>query len=126
PIVYVAAITVISRGEVHGGKRLPLLFAGLLYALVMAALAYFGVMRGGGTLGIAIMVVFGLTIFMPLIRAVRTEAAGDIRTSVKNAVLALIFMNAVWVAATGFWPLTVLVLLLFPLSVWLGRKSAVT
>lgn len=126
PIVYVAAITVISRGEVHGGKRLPLLFAGLLYALVMAALAYFGVMRGGGTLGIAIMVVFGLTIFMPLIRAVRTEAAGDIRKSVKNAVLALIFMNAVWVAATGFWPLTVLVLLLFPLSVWLGRKFAVT
>lgn len=126
PIVYVAAITVISRGEVHGGKRLPLLFAGLLYALVIVALAYFGIMRGGGMLGIVIMAVFALMIFVPLVGAIRTEAPGDIRKSVKNAVLALIFMNAVWVAASGFWPLAVLVLLLFPLSVWLAKQFAVT
>lgn len=126
PIVYVAAITVISRGEVHGGKRLPLLFAGLLYALVIAALVYFGVMRSGSVLGIAITAVFAMTIFMPLVRAIRTEAPGDIRKSVKSAVLALIFMNAVWVAATGSWQMTIFVLLLFPLSVWLAKQFAVT
>ncbi len=126
PIIYVAAITVISRGEVHGGKRLPLLFAGLLYALVIGALAYFGVMRSGGALGVAIMAVFAVTIYTPLVRAIRTEAPVDIRKSVKSAVLALIFMNAVWVAATGSWQMTVFVLLLFPLSVWLAKQFAVT
>lgn len=126
PIIYVAAITVISRGEVHGGKRLPLLFAGLLYAIVIASVAYFGVMQGAGGLGLAILAVFGVTIYAPLVRAIRTEAPGDIRKSVKSAVLALIFMNAVWVAATGYWPLTLFVLALFPLSIWLAKRFAVT
>lgn len=126
PIIYVAAITVISRGEVHGGKRLPLLFAAFLYVLVIALITYFGIMKGAGWLGVLILAIFVVTIFTPLLKAIRTEAAGDIRRSVKSAVLALIFMNAIWVAATGFWQLTLFVLLLFPLSIWLAKRFAVT
>lgn len=126
PVIYVAAITVISRGEVHGGKKLPLLFAALLYLVVIISIVIFGVMKGGGWLGVVILLLFAVTIFKPLLRAIRTEDAADIRGSVKSAVLALIFMNAIWVAATGFWQLVLFVLLLFPFSIWLARRFAVT
>lgn len=126
PIIYVAAITVISRGEVHGGKRLPLIFAAFLYVTVITLIIFFGIIKGAGWLGGVILLVFASVIFTPLVRAIRTEAAGDIRKSVKSAVLALIFMNAIWVAATGHWPLTLMVLLLFPLSIWLAKQFAVT
>src|SRR5690606_16185972 len=36
PILYIAAITMISRGEVHGGRKATLWLAVVLYALAMA------------------------------------------------------------------------------------------
>ncbi len=126
PVIYVAAITIISRGEVHGGRKIPLLFSALLYAIVIALIAYFGVLKGGGWLGLSILVVFAVMIYSPLIKAIKTEAAPDIRQSVKYAVLALIFMNAIWVAATGLLGLTVVVLSLFPISIWLSKMFSVT
>ena len=126
PIIYVAAITIISRGEVHGGKKLPLLFSALLYAIVIGLIAYFGVLKSEGWLGIAILAVFAAVIYTPLIKAIKTEAAPDIRKSVRYAVLALIFMNAIWVAAAGLSGLTVVVLSLFPISIWLSKMFSVT
>lgn len=127
PLIYVAAITIISRGEVHGGKRLPLLFAALLYAIVIGLVAYFGVLKSEGVgLGMAILLVFATVIYIPLIKALKTEAASAIGKSVKYAVLALIFMNAIWVATTGLLGLTVVVLSLFPLSIWLAKMFSVT
>ncbi len=126
PIIYVAAITVISRGEVHGGKTIPLVFAAVLYAIVIGLITYFGVLKSGGWLGIAILVVFAAVIYTPLVKAIQTGAPADIRKSVKFAVLALIFMNAIWVAATGLWVPTVVVLSLFPISIWLAKMFSVT
>ncbi|WP_257669709.1 UbiA-like protein EboC [Parapedobacter tibetensis] len=126
PIIYIAAITTISRGEVHGGKKIPLLFSALLYAIVIGFVTYFGVLKGGGWLGMAILIVFAAMIYTPLLKAIKTQAAGDIRKSVKYGVLALIFMNAVWVAAAGLTGLTVVVLSLFPISIWLSKMFSVT
>src|SRR5690606_29218606 len=41
PVIYIAAITMISRGEVHGGKRTTLYLAAVLYAVSMAGVLYF-------------------------------------------------------------------------------------
>ena len=38
PIAYIAAITLISQGEVHGSRKNPLYTAGVLYLLAMAAI----------------------------------------------------------------------------------------
>jgi len=126
PVIYVAAITVISRGEVHGGTRTPLLFAAFLYAMVIGLILYFGVLKSETWLGLAILALFATVIYVPLVKAVRTGAAADIRKSVKYGVLALIFMNAIWVAVAGMWGLTVLVLSLFPISIWLSKMFSVT
>jgi 4-hydroxybenzoate polyprenyltransferase len=37
PLIYIAAITLVSRGEVHGGKTTTLYFAGILFLLVHAS-----------------------------------------------------------------------------------------
>lgn len=126
PVVYIAAVTTISRDEVHGGNRFPLVLSALLYAAVIAAIVYFGIWRSGVTLGFALVAVFALFIYKPLFRAIRTLAPSDVRTSVKHGVLGLVFMNAVWASAAGLWVLPVIVLLLFPLSIWLAKAFAVT
>jgi len=126
PVIYIAAITVVSRGEVHGGRRGPLVFAALLYAVVVGLIAYFGVSRSGGWFGWIILLVFAISIFRPLVEAIRTKEPNAVRKSVKYGVLSLIFMNAIWVAAAGMIGLTVLVLSLFPISIWLSRMFSVT
>ena len=126
PVIYIAAITVVSRGEVHGGQRTPLLFAALLYATVIGLIIYFGLWKGAAWFGWLILLVFAFTIYAPLVKAIRTKAPLDIRKSVKYGVLALIFMNAIWVAAAGMWGLTVVVLSLFPISIWLSKMFSVT
>ncbi|WP_257658066.1 UbiA-like protein EboC [Parapedobacter lycopersici] len=126
PVIYIAAITVVSRGEVHGGQRAPLLFAALLYAAVIGLIIYFGLWKGAAWFGWLILLIFAFTIYAPLVKAIRTKAPLDIRKSVKYGVLALIFMNAIWVAAAGMWGLTVVVLSLFPISIWLSKMFSVT
>lgn len=126
PVIYIAAITVISRGEVHGGSRIPLLFAAFLYVVVIGLILYFGILKSGVWLGLVILALFAAVIYVPLIKAISTRAAADIRKSVKYGVLALIFMNAIWVAAAGMWGLTAVVLSLFPISIWLSKMFSVT
>ena len=46
PVLYIAAITAISRGEVHGGKKKALYLAVLLYLLVIGYILYVAGSRG--------------------------------------------------------------------------------
>src|SRR5690606_37363710 len=126
PVVYIAAVTTISRDEVRGGNRFPLLLSAALYALVIAVVTYFGVLRNGVSLVFVMVAVFALFIYKPLVRAIQTLAVPDIRTAVKHGVLGLVFMNAIWASATGIWVLPLIVLLLFPLSIWLAKLFSVT
>lgn len=126
PVLYIAAVTTISRGEVHGGQRTPLLLSAIGYAVVIGLIAYVGMSRGGGGFSIAMLVAFGLFVYPPLVKAIRSLAAPDIGKSVKYGVLGLIFMNAAWTATTDEWGLTVVVLSLFPLSIWLSKLFSVT
>lgn len=127
PLVYVAAITMISRGEVHGKNKKALYAGGAMYGsifLAILALSFFG--REPNWQVIPFLVLFGGMIFPPLIKAIRTQEPKFIGKSVKAAVISLIILNASLAAASLDWTIGVTVLLLLPISLWLAKKFAVT
>ena len=126
PIVYIAAVTRISRGEVHGGRLTTLRAAGLLYALVIACVAALAQQKGQLGTALPFLLLFGYYIFPPLWRAVREPIGPNIGAAVRAGVLSLIVMNAAWVAAFANFPLAILVFCLLPLSRLLARVFAVT
>jgi hypothetical protein len=71
PIAYIAAITMISRGEVHGGSVTTLRIAGLLYALVIGCVAALAQQQQQLGTALPFLILFGYYIFPPLWRAVR-------------------------------------------------------
>lgn len=126
PVIFIAAITMISRGEVHGGKSRTLVFAGVLYAVVIIAISAHALWNGQGIWANIFLVLFGLMIFPPLARAGAQPSGPNIGKAVKAGVLSLILMNAAWVAAFGL-PLVALgMLLLLPFSLVLAKAFAVT
>jgi len=52
--------------------------------------------------------------------------AQDVRKAVKFGVLALILMNASWIAISGFWALALAICAILPISIFLAKKFAVT
>lgn len=126
PVMYIASITMISRGEVHGGSRMTLYMASLLYGLVIGAILYFSFLKGMLLVALIFLLPFAWMIFKPLATAIREPAGKNIGKAVKAGVLALILMNAAWAAAFGAIYAAFIILLLLPLSLKLGRLFAVT
>ncbi len=126
PIIYIAAITMISRGEVHGGSAGTLRLAGLLYALVIGCVAALAQRQQQLGTALPFLLLFGYYIFPPLWRAVREPVGQNIGLAVRAGVLSLIVMNAAWVAAFASFPLAMLVFCLLPLSRLLAKLFAVT
>lgn len=126
PIVYIAAITMISRGEVHGGNPLVLRVAGLFYALVIGCVAALAQRQQQLGTALPFLFLFGYYIFPPLWRAVQEPVGRNIGAAVKAGVISLIVMNAAWVAAFSSFPLAFLVFCLLPLSRLLAKVFAVT
>ncbi len=126
PVAYIAAITMISRGEVHGGSSGVLRVAGLLYALVIGCVGALAQVRGQLGTALPFLLLFGYYIFPPLWRAVREPVGRNIGLAVRAGVISLIVMNAAWVAAFANFPLAMLVFCLLPLSRLLAKVFAVT
>lgn len=125
PLVYIAAVTTISRGEVGGSAKAPLFLSAFMYLLVINAIAFFAAQKDQ-VVALFFLVPFALFIFRPLVRAIARPVGPLIGKAVKAGVLSLILMNAAWVAASGAWPVAIGVALLLPLSLWLARRFAVT
>lgn len=127
PLVYVAAITLISRGEVHGKNRRALFLGGGMYASIFLTIFLLAYAKSPGYLQIIpFLAGLGYMLFPPLLRAIRTQEPKYIGKSVKAAVLSLILVNASLATAFSGWPIGVLILLLLPLSLGLAKKFAVT
>jgi 4-hydroxybenzoate polyprenyltransferase len=128
PIVYIAAITMISRGEVHGGSKKPLYAAAGLYALVIASVTYFAVVNESTRLSItlAFLAMFGAMILRPLFKAIKNPIGPNIGKAVKSGVIALIVLNAAWASAFGAWPIAIAIIILLPISLALSAAFAVT
>lgn len=126
PIVFIAAITMISRGEVHGGNKNALYFAALLYCVVITAIIFISIYTEKFWWVIIFLLLFAWMIFSALIKAIRVPALQYIGKAVKAGVIALILMNAAWAAAFGAIALAIIIVLLLPLSLWLAKLFAVT
>lgn len=127
PLVYVAAITIISRGEVHGKNRNALFLGGAMYASIFLALFLLAYQKSPGYLQILPFLAFlGYRLFPPLLQAIRTQEPKYIGKSVKAAVLSLILVNATLGTAFSGWPIGLVILLLLPISLSLAKKFAVT
>lgn len=127
PLVYVAAITLISRGEVHGKNRKALYTGGLMYGFIIVSIFVLSYLNGTNFLQtIPFLIGLAIMIFPPLVKAIQTQEPKLIGKSVKAAVISLIILNASFAAAFAGWKIGIFVLLLLPISLWLARKFAVT
>ncbi|MEM7379755.1 MAG: UbiA-like protein EboC, partial [Bacteroidota bacterium] len=101
PLIYIFAITLISRGEVHGNNRNHLIWAGILYAIVV-----FGVLISvpnqltDSWEVLPFLGLFAFTIYRPLFRAYKNNSAELIKKAVISGVLGLVILDASW--AAGF------------------------
>jgi 4-hydroxybenzoate polyprenyltransferase len=125
-IIYISAITMISRGEVNGSSRSPLYGASFLYALVLGFIIYFALINNTFQFVLILLVPFSWMIFKPLVLAVKDPTGSNIGKAVKAGVIALILMDASWAAASGAFVMALIIVLLLPLSFWLARFFAVT
>ena len=126
PIIYIAAITMISRGEVHGGKSKTIGFAAFLYLVVIASILYVSIEHGNSAYALFFLVILAILIYPALLRAFREPVGRNIGKAVKAGVLALIVMNASWAAAFGALYLALMIVLLLPISILLAKLFAVT
>ena len=126
PVIYIASITMISRGEVHGGGRPILYAAGILYLLVTGSILYFAFTRQTLWLTLIFLLLFAWMIFRPLFSAIRDPSGKNIGRAVKAGVIALIVMDASWAAVFGSIALAGFIALLLPVSLWLSGLFSVT
>jgi 4-hydroxybenzoate polyprenyltransferase len=126
PVIYIGAITMISRGEVHGGKKSTLYGAVILYAIVISCIIYVGIRNNTILYVLCFLLLFAYLIFPPLQKAIREPKGSLIGKAVKAGVIALIVMNASWAAAFGSFYFALLILLLLPVSFLFAKAFAVT
>ena len=123
PILYIAAIALVSRGEVQGGNRASGLVGAGLYALAIAALLWLGEWRWALVPFLALLIA---RIAPPLWRAIATPTPQAIRVAVKAGVLSLIVLDAAIAASFGEIAFGLSILCLLPISLGIARKFAVT
>jgi 4-hydroxybenzoate polyprenyltransferase len=126
PVIYISSITVISRGEVHGGSRTTLYTASGLYLIVISFILYFSFSQNQLSLTLIFLLPFIWMIFKPLFKAIREPVGKNIGRAVKAGVISLILMNSAWAAAFGSIYIALFIAALLPISLWLSKLFAVT
>ncbi|MBE7384856.1 MAG: UbiA-like protein EboC [Leptolyngbya sp. SIO1E4] len=127
PLVYIAAITVMSQGEVAGGKRQTGMLALVLTLLVLAGVLSLGLLEGyrwGGAVPFAAL--FAGFVLPAFVQATRDPSPATVQQAVKSGVLSLVALDAAIAAGFAGWVYGLEVLALLPLSMALARLFAVT
>ncbi len=127
PLVYIAAVTVISRGEVAGGRRPVALAAFGLVSSVAGGLlwlAIHAVSTRGWALAVALL--FIVRVLPPFWTASLDPSPGRIRHAVRTGVLSLVLVDGVIAAAYAGMIYSLAVLATAPVTWWLARLFAVT
>jgi len=126
PLVYIFSITMISRGEVHGGKKTTLYIASFLYLFVISMILSFSYPKGNLLLTFFFILPFSIIIFLPLFKAIKEPIGPNIGKAVKAGVISLILMDAAWAMASGELMMALIITLLLPISFGLSKLFAVT
>ncbi|HEX7071585.1 MAG TPA: UbiA-like protein EboC [Rhodothermales bacterium] len=130
PLAYIAAVTAISRGEVHGGTagagRLALVLV-MSILLGFVALAVRSGQTGFSLLpSLPFLLPFVGFVLPAFVRAARRRDADSIRRAVRTGVLFLILLDASVAAGFGGLAFGVVTAALLPVSLFLARLFAVT
>jgi hypothetical protein len=126
PVIYIFAITMISRDEVHGGKKKTLFRALDLYMIVIFFIGATSVRSETFLQALPFIILFGVMILIPLYKAIKNPIGPNIGKAVKSGVISLIIMDAAWAAAFGDIKLAFIILTLLPISMLLARLFTVT
>lgn len=126
-VVYIAAITLISTGEVHGSTKRSFNLGLLMYILVGIMVLALGFLDQYQWLyGLPFLLLLYFLIIPSILKARNMNEPQLIGQAVKVSVLALISLNAAIAAGFTGWFFGLLLLLLLPLSKMLARIFAVT
>ncbi|MBD2252631.1 UbiA-like protein EboC [Nostoc parmelioides] len=127
PIVYIAAITALSRGEVHGGKLSTGITALLLIVAVIFGLLGLGLLTNYQVFtALPFLLLLAIRVLIPFIKAARQPTPEQIRIAVKAGVLSLIILDTTLAAGFAGLSYGLLVLILLPISMILSQIFAVT
>jgi len=127
PVVYIAAITMISRGEVHGKNRKALVGGSAMYGIIIIALIIISLLEADTWWQILpFVLLFVYLIFPPLVNAMKNQDPRLIGKAVKAGVLSLIVLNAILATAFAGWLYGAALLLLLPVSIGVAKRFAVT
>jgi 4-hydroxybenzoate polyprenyltransferase len=127
PLLYITAVTAVSRGEVHGGRRGIAAFALISLSLVIVALLGLALGRTEASwAGAAFTAVLAWRVLPAFWGAYRVPEPGPIRHAIRTGVLSLVLLDAVIGATYGgsVYSLTILATGLVASS--LARRFAVT
>ncbi|MGB5818320.1 MAG: UbiA-like protein EboC [Saonia sp.] len=127
PLIYIFAITLISRGEVHGNNKKHIIFAGILYAIVILTVITLLFFNSSNMLNvIPFLTFFAILVYRPLYRAYNTNSPENIKRAVIAGVLSLIVLDASIAVGFSHFSIGLLIVLLLPLSILLSKLFAVT
>ncbi|MEA1785994.1 UbiA-like protein EboC [Arenibacter sp. GZD96] len=127
PILYIAAITLVSQGEVLGGNTRNVGIAAVLYGVVILGILALGYHKSINFVVVLLFVaLFAFLIYKPLLKSYRHNSSENIKAAVKAGVIALIVMDAALAVAFSHWWVGLMILMLLPLSKFLARQFAVT
>lgn len=127
PWTYIAAVTLLSRGEVLGGSRRIGTVTLVLLAVVLAALVRVGMTSVVHPLPPLLVVVWlAWRILPPFVAARRVPSPAAIRRAVRTGVLSLVLLDAVIAVSYAGMIYGLSVLATALLAGWLARRFAVT
>lgn len=127
PIVYIFAITLISRGEVHGENKNHIVLAGTLYtAVILAILVVAYIYTDSIWVTLLYIVLFLIMVFRPLVRAYSENSPTNIKKAVMAGVISLIALDAAVAVTFSTWLHGLVILALLPVSIGLSKLFAVT
>jgi 4-hydroxybenzoate polyprenyltransferase len=127
PLVFIGAITLISRGEVHGHNKKNIVLALLAYGLVILGVAFLNYICSHHlSTSLIFLVLFALMAVQPVVKAYKENTPLNIKRAVKAGVISLIILDASLVASYADWKFALLTLLLLPFSILLSKLFTVT
>ena len=127
PIFYIAAITSLSQGEVHGAKGNTPTIALLLIITVITALFGLELLPNYHILtALPAIALFTGYLLPPVIQAVSQPTPEQIRNAVRSGILSLVILDATIAAGFASLPYGLFVLCLLPISIALAQIFAVT
>ncbi len=127
PIIYIAAITTLSRNEVNGGDSNNSVIALLLISIVIAGLLGLCLLNKNHLLTVLpFIALLSVRVLIPFVKAMHQPTPENIQIAVKAGVLSLIVVDATVAASFGSLLYGLLVLSLLPISMLLAQIFSVT